>query len=100
METRKPVFFMIDYSEAELLAILSNVLLACKYVYLCDFHREQAWERWINKHKIKEFKECLLSLLRSCADAPPSSDSTFSKDLNYQINIPVTSVYLICMIAS
>ena len=32
------------------------------------------------KHKIKESKERLLSLLRSCANAPPSSDDTLPKD--------------------
>ena len=40
----KPSFFIIDYSEAELSAI-EEVFPSTK-VYLCDFHREQAWERW------------------------------------------------------
>ena len=40
----KPFFFIIDYSEAELSAI-EEVFPSTK-VYLCDFHREQAWERW------------------------------------------------------
>ena len=40
----KPSFFIIDYSEAELGAI-EEVFPSTK-VYLCDFHREQAWERW------------------------------------------------------
>ena len=40
----KPSFFKIDYSEAELSAI-EEVFPSTK-VYLCDFHREQAWERW------------------------------------------------------
>ena len=39
-----PPFFIIDYSEAELSAI-EEVFPSTK-VYLCDFHREQAWERW------------------------------------------------------
>ena len=80
--TWKPDFFMTDYSEAELLAI--EQCFSGVQVYLCDFHREQAWERWTNKHKIKESKKCLLSLLRSCANAPPSSDSALPKDSNYQ----------------
>lgn len=37
------------YSEAELLAI-KNCFPATK-VFLCDFHREQAWERWCKDHK-------------------------------------------------
>ena len=73
---------MIDYSEAELLA--TEQCFSSVQVYLCDFHCERAWERWANRHKIKEFKECLLSLLRSCVNAPPSSDSRFPKDSNYQ----------------
>ena len=39
----KPPFFMTDYSEAEMGAI-STVFPTCQ-IYLCDFHREQAWER-------------------------------------------------------
>ena len=39
-----PPFFIVDYSEAELGAI-EEVFPSTK-VYLCDFHREQAWERW------------------------------------------------------
>ena len=78
----KPEFFMTDYLEAELLAI--EQCFSGVQVYLGDFHREQAWERWTNKHNIKESKECLLSLLRSCANAPPTFDSTLPKDSNYQ----------------
>lgn len=78
----KPNFFMTDYSDAELLAI-EQCFPGIK-VYLCDFHREQCWERWTNKHKIKESKERLLSLLRSCANAPPSSDDALPKDSNYK----------------
>ena len=73
---------MTDHSEAELLAI--EQCFSGVQVYLCNFHREQSWERWTNKHKVKESKECLLSLLRICANAPPSSDSTLPKDSNYQ----------------
>ncbi len=63
-----PSFFMTDYSEAELLAIeqLSPTVKA----FLCDFHREQAWERWVRDQKhglTKEQGEELLRLLRACA---------------------------------
>lgn len=40
-----PPYFMVDYSDAELGAI-EQVFPLCK-VFLCDFHREQAWERWV-----------------------------------------------------
>ena len=42
-------------------------------VYLCDFHREQAWVRWVNKGKHgvnKEQKDKLLTRLRALAKAP------------------------------
>ena len=40
----KPAFFMSDYSEAEMsLSSFPGVK-----VYICDFHREQAWERLVN----------------------------------------------------
>ena len=34
--------------------------------------------------QIKESKERLLSLLRSCANAPPSSDDALPKDSSYK----------------
>ena len=59
-----PRFFMTDYSEAELLALERS--FPGVQIYLCDFHREQAWERWTNNHKHglnNDQKETLLSLL-------------------------------------
>lgn len=38
-----PPYFMTDYSEAEINAVEAEFCL-CK-VFLCSFHREQAWER-------------------------------------------------------
>ena len=40
-----PSYFMTDYSEAEIAAL--ETAFKDSYVYQCDFHREQAWERWI-----------------------------------------------------
>ena len=68
-----PSFFMSDYSEAEILGVES--VFPQTQVYLCDFHREQSWERWIkdSKHGLaKEDGESLLNLLRQCANAPPA----------------------------
>lgn len=42
-----PQFSMTDKSTVELQAI-GNVYPTCIRL-LCDFHRAQAWERWINK---------------------------------------------------
>ncbi len=41
-----PIYFMCDYSDAEILALEST--FPTTTVYLCDFNREQAWERWVN----------------------------------------------------
>lgn len=41
--TWNPAFFMTDYSESEIGAI-RDVFPNCK-TYICDFHREQCWER-------------------------------------------------------
>ena len=67
-----PRYFVSDYSEAEILAIESA--FPGSHVYLCDFHCEQRWERWIKDHKhglTKVGGESLLDLLRTCANAPP-----------------------------
>ena len=67
----KPHFFMTDCSEAEIGAIES--CFPTTTVYLCDFHREQAWERWTKDHKHGLHPgegEWLLDQLRACAWAP------------------------------
>ena len=38
-----PKYFITDYSDAEMSAI--NKLFPQTQLYLCKFHREQAWER-------------------------------------------------------
>ena len=68
-----PTYFMSDYSEAEILGIESA--FPESQVYLCDFHREQSWERWVKDHKhglTKDDGDSLLDLLRNCANAPPT----------------------------
>ena len=75
--TWNPRFFMTDYSEAELLALEQS--FPSVQIYLCDFHREQAWEWWTTNHKHGlscDQKESLLSMLRECANAPPTDDSS------------------------
>ena len=61
---------MSDYSEAELLAI--EKCFPGTKVFLCNFHREQTWEKWVKDGLTKDEQEDLLSLLRACANAPPS----------------------------
>ena len=47
--TWKPKYFMTDYSTCEIDAIEARFPGA--QVYICDFHRLQAWQRWIRKEK-------------------------------------------------
>ena len=82
-----PNYFLSDYSDAELGAI-EQTFPHCKvYLYLCDFHREQAWERWVRerKHGLSVSDgDVLLSLLRNCAWAPPARNGEVQPDHNYR----------------
>ena len=65
-----PKIWMTDYSEAEFLALKQTFPDA--KMYLCEFHREQCWERWVRdqKHKLgAEDAQILLMLLRKMAYA-------------------------------
>ena len=68
-----PKFYLLDYPDAEIAAV--NKLLPATAVYLCEFHREQAWERWVKerRHGLSELDGAtLLDLLRDCANSPPN----------------------------
>ena len=65
---------MTDYSEAEMLAI--QEVFPEAQVYLCDFHREQCWQRWVrdSKHGLNaQDGALLLSLIRKLAYAQDES---------------------------
>ena len=54
-------------------------------IFICDFHREQAWERWVKekKHGLSDVQgSVLLELLRDCANAPPHRDK--ASDYHYK----------------
>ena len=71
----KPPYFMSDFSEAEMGAIATA--FPNSKVYLCDFHREQTWERWVKdrKHGLSVVDgDSLLCLLRDLAQAPSLTD--------------------------
>ena len=76
---------MSSYSKAEFLAV-QKVFPSTKS-YICDFHQEQAWERWTKNHKhglTSEEREKVLDLLRDCAHAPiPSQDEKLPIDHYY-----------------
>lgn len=69
----EPSMLMSDYSKAKLLAI--EPAFPKTTTFLCDYHCEQAWERWTKDHKhglTSEQEEQRLHLLRECAHAPPA----------------------------
>ena len=81
-----PNYFMTDFCEAEIRALES--CFPSSTVYLCDFHREQAWERWVRDktHGLSsDESELLLDHLRACAWAPSvDDDPTLPIDYHYQ----------------
>ena len=81
----QPKFFMSDYSEAEIGAISNAFPMAT--TYLCDFHREQCWERWVKDqtHDVSpEDGEKLLELLGACAHAPPATEEGLEVHHHYK----------------
>jgi hypothetical protein len=78
-----PPHFLCDFSDAEFSAL--QLAFPSTTVYGCDFHREQAWTRWVKDRKnalAQQDADCLLDLLRACAWAPPGSGSS-PIDVNY-----------------
>ena len=76
----KPKYFMVDYCEAEITA-LENIFVGC-CAYICDFHREQAWERCVGdkKHQLTEAQgQELLYILQQCVNAPPAQPEQMAK---------------------
>ena len=58
-------------------------------MYLCDFHREEAWERWVRDHHHKlstDERDELLHLLRECAHDPtPRPQENLPQDHYYNL---------------
>ena len=82
-----PKYFMTAYSEAELVSL--EEAFPTTTVYLCDFHREQAWGRWVKDHKhglTEPEGEELLSLLRGCAWAPSVDGSDPPSEYKSAVN--------------
>eukprot|EP00794_Sanderia_malayensis_P003968 gene3968-4519_t len=63
----EPKYFMTDYSNEEINAI-EDSFRDCT-VFICDFHREQAWERWLSKsaNGCRDVKNDVLEKLRQVA---------------------------------
>ncbi|XP_033724762.1 uncharacterized protein LOC117314765 [Pecten maximus] len=60
---------MTDFCEREIVAI--EEVFPETFVYICDFHREQSWTRWVSKidNGVSQCKDSSLSMLRRCAHA-------------------------------
>jgi len=51
-------------------------------VLVCDFHREQAWERWVKKteNKVGEDRAVVLALLRAVAKAESATHGSLIRN--------------------
>ena len=84
---------MSDYSEAELVAL--EEVFPATTVYLCDFHREQPWDRWAKDHKHglnqSETEELFTLLCAPTDEADPTSAYKLAvNDLNQQCGTIMT----------
>ncbi|CAH3173684.1 unnamed protein product [Porites evermanni] len=64
---------MTDLSEQEI-NVVEKFSQVCTILYLCDFHREQAWEQWVSKapNGVSDCKEEVLTHIRRVAHASSS----------------------------
>uniref|UniRef100_A0A8W8IS37 SWIM-type domain-containing protein n=1 Tax=Magallana gigas TaxID=29159 RepID=A0A8W8IS37_MAGGI len=69
-----PKYFMTDFDEREIWAI-ENTFKDCESL-LCDFHREQAWTRWMKdgKHGLTTVQMEVLELLRKIAHSATENE--------------------------
>ena len=72
-----PPLLMCDYSEAETSAF--ERVFPSVSVFLCDFHREQAWTRWV-----RDRKHGLTDELRDCAWTSAPEDDNQPVNINYR----------------
>ena len=82
--TWKPTGGMCDFSEAEINAL--ETAFPGLFALICDFHREQAWERWVKKGEhgvVHEDREPLLTLLRKVAHATTKEELDNNRSLIY-----------------
>lgn len=76
---------MIDYCQEEIGAIKS--VFPTSKIQLCDFHCEQAWERWVRRkeHEV-ESRDQALSLMRHLAHATCAEEfEAFCKSLRESV---------------
>jgi len=66
------------------------------HVYLCDFHRKQAWQRWLRSdiHGVSLHREELFDMMERCATAATAEAYSNMVDQLTQSNVWKTSVQL------
>ena len=70
-----PKYAFVDFDEREIVSLES--IYPNIEVYLCDFHREQAWNRWVNKAEngVANVADQVKVYLRSIAHSITHSDA-------------------------
>ena len=77
----EPPYGMTDYDDAEISAL--EAAFPGIHIYICEFHREQAWTRWVRKGEngLKAIEQQqLLSCLRNIAQSKNECDLKRCKD--------------------
>lgn len=72
-------YFMVDFSTPEINAL--HQVFPEASVFLCDFHRVQAWWRWLRtkENRCSDQKNSLLNYMRAVADS--YSEEEFDENL-------------------
>ena len=78
---------MTNYSETEIAALKTT--FPGTTVYLCDFYREQAWERWIRERKHRLSTSDAEWLLSHVHGPHPLQTNTFLLDHHFQQAVTV-----------
>ncbi|KAH3738926.1 hypothetical protein DPMN_045569 [Dreissena polymorpha] len=66
---------MTDYDQREIGA-KETTFQDC-FTYLCDFHRQQSWNRWLKSSSVKEHKKEKLHTMRDTRIAHADSEEHF-----------------------
>lgn len=92
-----PEYFLVDFSDAEINAIERVFGVP---IYICDFHREQSWLRWLKKKENVDSADAIVLLKFFRKLAKSRNDEEFSRNLDelcssseYQRN-PKVEAYL------
>jgi hypothetical protein len=73
---------LVEFSNFSIFDARSFPQIVETTAYICDFHREQAWERWLSKtaNGLSGQKQVVLAMLRAIAKARTECD--YEKALN------------------